>query len=79
MGAKAVWYREAWWVRTHANRRKRDRRVGPTKADKKQALEIAKKINAALALGQYRSPEDHEKPLPCDGELRRCTAPTRQP
>jgi hypothetical protein len=64
-----VWYRDAWWVRTHHRRRKKDRRLGPTKGDKRQAEEIARKINAAIALGAYAP--DAEKPLPCDAALRR--------
>jgi hypothetical protein len=41
--------------------------VGTSKGHKLQAEEIAKKINAALALGQYRSAEKKESPLPCSG------------
>ena len=49
MAAKVTWYRDAWWVRTRwAGNRKKDRRIGPSKADKRAAEEIAKKINAAL-------------------------------
>jgi integrase len=65
MAAKVVWYRNAWWVRTHAQGKKRDRKIGPSKADKRQAGKIAEKINAALALGTYRSANHREKHLPC--------------
>jgi integrase len=58
-------------VRTHANGKKHDRRVGPTKANKRQAEEIARKINGALALGQYEPKQRALKPLPCDDALRR--------
>ena len=72
MASKVVWYREAWWVRTRwAGSKKKDRRIGATKAHKRQAEEIAKKINAALALGQFGVKGEREKPLPCDAELRR--------
>jgi len=47
--------------------KKRDRRVGPTKADKKAADEIAAQVNAAIALGQFNpdmkpteTPETHD-------------------
>jgi transposase InsO family protein len=43
VSAKVVWYRDAWWVRTHHRRRKRDRRIGPSKADKRQAEVIRPK------------------------------------
>jgi len=71
MAAKVVWYRGAWWIRTHAHGKKHDRRIGPAKADKRQAQEITRKINAALALGQYEPQRRREKPLPCDAALRR--------
>ncbi len=70
MAAKVVWYRNSWWVRTHAAGKKHDRKVGPTKAHKREAGEIARKINAALALGQYEPKGRTEKPLPCDIALR---------
>jgi integrase len=71
MAAKVIWYRNAWWVRTHHRRRKKDRRIGASKADKRQADEIARKVNAAIALGTFQIDEHVEKPLPCAGELRR--------
>ena len=71
MAAKVKWDRGAWWVFTHHNRKRTKKRVGPTKAHKRQAEEIAKKINAALALGQYQAPTTGRKSLPCDAALRR--------
>ena len=71
MAAKVVWYREAWWVRTHAKGKKHDRKIGPRKADKRQAEEIARKINGALALGQYEPTQQARETLPCDEALRR--------
>ena len=69
MASKVVWHREAWWVRTRwGGNKKKDRRIGTTKADKRQAEQIAKQINAALALGQFEV--GGKKPLPCDVELR---------
>jgi hypothetical protein len=41
MAAKVIWYREAWWVRTHHARKKQERRIGPRKADKRIAEQIA--------------------------------------
>ena len=71
MAAKVKWDREAWWIFTHHNRKRTKKRVGPTKAHKRQAEEIAKKINAALALGTFSMSNSTEKPIPCDSELRR--------
>ncbi len=69
MAAKVTWYRDAWWVRTRwAGNRKKDRRIGPSKADKRAAEEIAKQINAALALGQFDP--DRDRVVPCDAELQ---------
>ena len=65
MAAKVVWYREAWWVRTRwSGNKKKDRRIGPTKAHKRDAEAIARKINAALALGSFGEKAESEKPLP---------------
>ncbi|MCH7867921.1 MAG: site-specific integrase [Myxococcales bacterium] len=55
MAAKVRWYRDAWWVRTHAHGRRSDKRLGPTKADKIHAQTIAREINAKLVLGNYQS------------------------
>jgi len=83
MAAKVVWYRDSWWVRTHDRGKKRDRRVGSTKADKRAAERIAEKINAAIALGQYDpTPKPAQSTLPCDAALRRwhsTYAPTFKP
>jgi hypothetical protein len=70
VSAKVVWYREAWWLRVHANGRKRDRRFGPTKAAKRDAERVAVKVNAALALGQYGLDAPKEQALPCNEQLR---------
>ncbi len=72
MAAKVVWYREAWWLRTRwGGNKKKDRRIGTTKAHKRQAEEIAKKVNAALALGTFKPEGEQAQALPCDAELRR--------
>jgi integrase len=73
MASKVIWYREAWWVRTRwAGTKKRERRIGPTKADKRAAEEIAKKINGALALGTFAPDAPAEAPsIRCADELRR--------
>ena len=71
MASKVVWYRDAWWVRTRwGGNKKKDRRIGTTKAHKRQAEEIAKRINGALALGTFEPDGKREKPVPCDAELR---------
>jgi len=53
MAAKVKWDREAWWIFTHHHGKRTKKRIGPTKAHKRQAEGIAKKINAALALGTF--------------------------
>ena len=71
MASKVVWYREAWWVRTRwGGNKKKDRRIGTTKADKRQAEQIAKKINAALAIGVFQ-PENESEPIPFGPHLRK--------
>ena len=78
MAAKVQWDRGAWWVITHAHRKRRRRRFGPTAADKRRAERAAEEINHRLALGQYK-PEEREKPIPFDARLRewhRTYAPT---
>ncbi len=65
MAAKVVWYREAWWVRTRwGGNKKKDRRIGTTRTHKRQAEEIAKKINAALALGSFATDAEPDKTIP---------------
>ena len=49
MAAKVKRDRDAWWVVTHYEGKRRKKRVGSTKAKKREAEQIAKKINAALA------------------------------
>lgn len=70
MAAKVKWDRDAWWVFTHHNRKRTKKRIGPTKADKRHAEEIARKINAALALGTFPTNNGKKHPIPCDAELR---------
>ncbi len=82
MAAKVQFVRGAWWVITHYDGKRKKKRLGPTAAHKRQAEEIARKINAAMALGTFAVAEDSEKPLPCDVELRRWItnyAPTFKP
>jgi integrase len=71
MGSKVRWHRDAWWVRTHFKGKRYDRRIGPSKDDKRQAEEIVRKVNAAIVLGQFGLEEKKRKSLPCDKELRR--------
>ena len=70
MAAKVVWYRDAWWVRTRwSGTKKKDRRIGTTRAHKRQAEEIAKKINGALALGSFATDAEPDKPIPFGSRL----------
>ena len=71
MAAKVKWDRGAWWVFTHYQGKRKKKRVGPTKVHKREAEQIARKINGALALGHFQPDRESEKPLPCDAELRR--------
>ena len=67
MSAKVQWYREAWWVMTHFQGKRKRKRVGSTKSAKREAAEIAKKINAAIALGTFSHEErTAEKEVPFD-------------
>jgi hypothetical protein len=70
MAAKVKWDRNAWWIFTHHNRKRTKKRIGPTKAHKRHAEEIARKINAALALGTFPTNNGKKHPIPCDAELR---------
>jgi hypothetical protein len=70
-GVAGVVRRQSLWVCTRAQGKKRDRKIGPTKADERKAENIAEKINAALALGQYRHPSERKKPAPCTDALLR--------
>src|SRR5262245_66567358 len=70
MSAKVQWMSDAWWVVTHFEGRRKKKRLGPTKAHKRQAEKIAEKINAALALGTFKPKGDEEAPLPAAVELR---------
>ena len=85
MSAKVRSERGSWWVVTHYEGKRRWKRVGSTKAHKREAEEIAKKINAALALGTFKPVDSRlepPKPLPCDAELRRwhrTYSPTMKP
>jgi integrase len=71
MAAKVQWDREAWWVFTHYEGKRRKKRVGPTKIHKREAERIAEKVNAAIALGTFTFERKPQKPLPCNTELRR--------
>jgi integrase len=70
VAAKVRWYRDAWWVRTHHQGKRYDRRIGPTKADKRAAEEIARKVNATLALGTFDPRPEEDAPVPLGPHLR---------
>ena len=63
MGAKVKWYRGAWHVDIHHARTRKKKRVGPTKADKREAEQIAKKVNAKIALGSFTTQPPAQQPL----------------
>src|SRR5262245_21664794 len=71
MSAKVKWYRGAWWVDVHDGGKRKKKRIGPTAAHKRQAEEIAKKLNAALTLGAFGINQEEPASLSCDAELRR--------
>ena len=60
MQAKVKWDRGAWWVITHYLGKRKKKRVGPTKANKREAERVAKKVNAALALGAFHPSDSRE-------------------
>ena len=64
MSAKVRQIRGAWWVVTHFQGGRRKKRLGPTKAHKRQAEEIARKINGAIALGTFAVEEPERVALP---------------
>ena len=66
MAAKVKWDRGAWWVVTHHDGKRRRKRVGPSQGDKREAEEIAKKINAALALGIFEPDKKAPEAIPFD-------------
>ena len=70
MAAKVKWDRGAWWVFTHYQGKRKKKRVGATKAHKREAEQIARKINGALALGTFAPDPTQKKSLPGDAELR---------
>ena len=53
MSAKVRKIRNSWWVVTHYRGKRQTKRIGNTRADKRQAEEIAKEINLAIALGRF--------------------------
>ena len=71
MAAKVKFDRGAWWVFIYHQGKRKKRRIGPLKSDRRQAEEIARKVNGALALGTFTTGDNDPRPLPCDGELRR--------
>jgi hypothetical protein len=71
MGAKVKKVRNSWTVVIHRDRRRTMRAIGPTDDDRKRALSIAEKVNAAITLGQFGLDEPDRKPIPCGPELTR--------
>ena len=71
MAAKVIWYREAWWIRTRFNGRKKEKRFGPTRTDRRRADDIARKINAKIELGAFGLDHATRDALPCSEQLDR--------
>jgi integrase len=65
VAAKVKRDRGAWWVITHYEGKRRKQRVGPTNSHKREAEQIAKRINAALLLGMF-VPTQRESGIPFD-------------
>jgi len=71
MASRVTWYRGSWWVRTRwGGNKKRDRKIGPTREDKRTAEQIARKINAALVAGTFDPGGSQRHALPCDEAVR---------
>ena len=70
MAAKVRQIQGAWWVVTHHHSKRQKKRIGATKAHKREAEQIAKSINAALVSGTHRRDEVAEEELACDQQLR---------
>ncbi len=70
MAAKVRHLQCAWWVVTHHQGTRNKKRVGPTKAHKREADRLAKQVNAALITGTYRQTENEKAALACDQQVR---------
>ncbi len=70
MASKVRWLKDAWWVVTHFEGRRKKKRIGPSKADKRRAEKIAEKIDAALALGTFAHADEQPESIPLDAHLR---------
>ena len=64
MAAKVKKDRGAWWVITHYEGKRKKNRIGPTKSHKREAEQIAKKINAKIALGEFQPDAGRTAALP---------------
>ena len=64
MAAKVQWYREAWWMMTHANGKRHRKRFGKATADKRRAEKAADEANHKLALRAlgFRAVESTDEP-----------------
>jgi integrase len=69
MASKVKWDRNAWWVVTHYQGKRKRNRIGSAKADKVRAEKIAEKINASLALGIFDPQTEKPIPIPFDVHL----------
>jgi len=71
MAAKVIWYREAWWVRSRFNGRKKEKRFGPAQSDKRRANDAMRQINARIELEKFGIFQPEQDPLPCTEQMNR--------
>jgi len=70
MAAKLRWLKDAWWVVTHFEGRRKKKRIGPTKRDKRRAEKAPEKVDAALALGTFAPDRERSQAISLDVHLR---------
>ena len=62
MGVKAKEWKGAWWVFVNHDKRRKAKRIGVGESGKKAAKEVARQIQARLALGEEAFAEDVDAP-----------------
>jgi len=71
MSARIRWWKDAWWVVVHLDKRRTLKRFGPTKEDRRRAERAAEETNHRIALRQYTLEPDpgppEPAPVPFDG------------
>ncbi len=72
MSAKVRWWKDAFWVITHADGRRHAKRIGPSRDDKRAARRIAEEINSHIARGTFQpAPEVAAATSPSFSEFAR--------